>query len=145
MNKVKIGDRVILAHPKQCRKLIKKPKRKLYVIVPNYSVNAVTGYYNKSQANKMNQSLGFSDVVEFEEETPNAKLPPGYIIDMSQFLVTNDAPCTRCKIKLPVDGDIWCRTCNQEMGCTPVGSCDCGGTIANTTHSFWCSTYKQNK
>lgn len=54
---------------KQCRKLIKTPKQKLYVLVPNNPIEnntSLIGYYNKDAAEEADL-LNFHKIKEFVE------------------------------------------------------------------------------
>lgn len=56
-------------HPKQCRRLVKKPRRRLYAVVPTYAVTWVDATYDKASAVVLaaEQGQGMAEVREFVE------------------------------------------------------------------------------
>lgn len=55
---------------KQCRRLVKKERRKLYAIIPSYSVQHVDAYFDRTKATYACHKLADTEVVEFVEARP---------------------------------------------------------------------------
>lgn len=57
----------IFANPKQCRLLKKKPRRRLHALIPSYSVNGISAYFDKHSLAYNQKLLGYrGDVSEVE-------------------------------------------------------------------------------